>query len=132
MSFLEGKAAENLYFYDEFADLPLSRLPQLEKSLDLATELLNEEKRSSSRSLTDNNNNPLLIRLVSNSLIKKFGGIKTKNDVRVRLFNSPTKPKSTNYRLVRISDENNGQEKVENMPSLNRNIANPLLRQLWT
>nr|CAD2196121.1 unnamed protein product [Meloidogyne enterolobii] len=38
-------------------------------------------KRSSSingRSLTDNNNNPLLIRLVSNSLIKKFGGIKTK------------------------------------------------------
>ncbi|CAK5065627.1 unnamed protein product [Meloidogyne enterolobii] len=115
--------------------MPLSRLPQLEKSLDLATELLNEEKRSSSinvRSLTDNNNNPLLIRLVSNSLIKKFGGIKTKNDVRVRLFNSPTKPKSTNYRLVRVSDEQNRQEKVENMPSLNRNIANPLLRQLWT
>nr|CAD2205894.1 unnamed protein product [Meloidogyne enterolobii] len=81
MSFLEGEAAENLYFYDEFADLPLNRLPELEKSLDLATELLNEEKRSSSingRSLTDNNNNPLLIRLVSNSLIKKFGGIKTK------------------------------------------------------
>nr|CAD2172878.1 unnamed protein product [Meloidogyne enterolobii] len=133
MSFLEGKAAENLYFYDDFAQMPLSRLPQLEKSLDLATELLNEEKRSSTingRSL--DNKNPLLIRLVSNSLIKKFGGIKTKNDVRVRLFNSPTKPKSTNYRLVRVSDEQNRQEKGENMPSLNRNIANPLLRQLWT
>ncbi|CAK5085972.1 unnamed protein product [Meloidogyne enterolobii] len=121
-------------FLNRFSDLPLSRLPQLEKSLDLATELLNEEKRSSTingRSLTDNNN-PLLIRLVSNSLIKKFGGIKTKNDVRVRLFNSPTKPKSTNYRLVRISEDQNRQEKGENMPSLNRNIANPLLRQLWT
>ncbi|KAL7078488.1 hypothetical protein ACQ4LE_002405 [Meloidogyne hapla] len=139
MSFLvvKGKDVENYYFYknyeiNEFAKLPLSRLPKFDKSLDITSEILNEEKRSSENSIS---NNPLIVQLMSGLPTKKFGGVKTKNDVLrnvLLLFNSGQKPKSSTYRLIRISEEQNRQGMANNISNSNKNIAIPLLRQLWT
>uniref|UniRef100_A0A1I8BYG6 Uncharacterized protein n=1 Tax=Meloidogyne hapla TaxID=6305 RepID=A0A1I8BYG6_MELHA len=89
-------------------------------------------KRSSENSIS---NNPLIVQLMSGLPTKKFGGVKTKNDVLrnvLLLFNSGQKPKSSTYRLIRISEEQNRQGMANNISNSNKNIAIPLLRQLWT